>query len=80
MHNTFGERGQLLLGRGWGVDVANIIVKWMYNVFWEMIKNLGINFFQKLIFLYLRENHYTMTVFKKFRPSIIKTGAQLFEG
>ena len=80
MHNTFGERGQLLLGRGWGVVVANIIVKWMYNVFWEMIKNLGINFFQKLIFLYLRENHYTMTVFKKFRPSIIKTGAQLFEG
>jgi len=30
-------------------------------------------FLQKLMFLYFQENHYTMQVFQKLRPSIIKT-------
>ena len=63
-------------GGGRGVVVDNVIAKWM--CFLGNEAETKEYFFQKLMFLYFRENHYTMQVFQQLRPSIIKTSQSKF--
>ena len=61
---------------GGGLLLIILFVKWMCSLGNDA--ETREYFFQKLMFLYFRENHYTMQVFQQLRPSIIKTSQSKF--